>query len=146
MSLLPVFPRLENLLGACLSHECVGSFLALFSCLNFNFLSAWAQFWELKHIELCPRGGKAPNSCSAMSFVLAGEPCASCSQEQWHCLRINLLGFFLPPPHRDSWYSPYFYFKSQVTESGWWQKFLVWNSMRLMRSWLAAVPWVLWAG
>lgn len=94
MSLLPVFPRLENLLGACLSHECVGSFLALFSCLNFNFLSAWAQFWELKRIEPCPRGGEAPNSSSALNFVLAWELSASCSQEQWQCLRINLLGFF----------------------------------------------------
>lgn len=59
MSLLPVFPTLENLLGACLSHERVGSFLALFSCLNFNFLSAWAQFCELKCIEQPPTGGRS---------------------------------------------------------------------------------------
>lgn len=121
MSLLPVFPWLENLLGACLSHECVGSFLALFSCLNFNFLSAWAQFWELKHIEPCPRGGKAPNSSSALSFVLAWELSASWTQEQWQCLRINLLSFFLLPQLWDSCYSP-FYFRRQITESGWWQR------------------------
>lgn len=68
-----MFPTLENLLGACLSHECVGSFLALFSCLNFNFLSAWAQFCELKCIEQPPTGGRS----SGFTRWVPREPAAS---------------------------------------------------------------------
>lgn len=157
MSLLPVFPRLENLLGACLSHECVGSFLALFSCLNFNFLSAWAQLWELKHIELCPRGGKAPNSSSALSFVLAGELSASRSQEQWQCLKIHLLVFSYLHHSGTAGIHLVFILSLRLLNQGDGRSFLCEILWGFMRSWVAAVPIplgavsrihhpVLWAG
>lgn len=78
--------------GERVSHECVGSFLALFSCLNFNFLSPWAQFCELKCIEQPPTGRS-----TSSTQLCAPSACWLCPQDYWQYLRIFFFFFFLPP-------------------------------------------------